>query len=378
MRQLSNRNLQSYAVRDFLITSPLLLRLDEKSKLLTRLWPVNIPEETSQWYKVQFASYEDNQWIKRCVCKVYLCSLPSANDLGLSHPKGSFQRRVAQAYWYDVLESKGLNYGPSFRGLDEISTTLSEYKAAATIAPSGNIKYILHPITIDQCLQILMIAACQGQGRRFPGLAVVTAIEHFVVFGSERTKLRIGGTASTNGSGILTGDVSVVSEDGHSISSVKHCTLSLVPNDGPKSRDKLFSFIKWDTDATFCDLDQKFMLSSRQLSPSLFLDVLKLLAQQNAKLRILELGNGAFKTTRSILEALKSQYGEPLYLKYTYAATSLDAAFSAKVAFKETCDIDVVFFDIEQQSQSPTLVTASYDLIITTDVWLPRTSVYCH
>ncbi|MCJ1434803.1 hypothetical protein MMC27_004173 [Xylographa pallens] len=368
MRQLSNGILESYTVRDFSITSALLLRPDEKLNLRTRLRPVEMVGETRQWHEIQITSYDGSHWVERCVGKVSAGSGPSSNDPDILHPSETLQRHVARAYWYDVLESNGLKYGPAFQGLDEISTALTEHKAVATIATfEGTTKYLLHPVTIDQCLQIVMLAACNGQGRLLTALSTITAIQHLVVFSGGQTKLKIGGTAATGRSGSLTGDVSVVSEDDRSILLIKHCETSLVPNDSPKSEEKIFSFVKWDTDATYCDLNQALALSHTQPDPSMLLDVLKLLAHKNPRLRILELGNGADETTRVVLDTLKSQYGDRLYLTYTYAATSFDAAFRAKMAFKGIRDINVVFFDIEQQLQSHILQAGAYDLIITTD-----------
>lgn len=149
---------------------------------------------------------------------------------------------------------------------------------------------------------------------------------------------------------------------------MKRCEISLVPSDRSKCENKLVSLVKWDTDATYSNLNQALAPSHSQPDPFILLDVLKLLAHKNPKLRILELGSGADETTSLVLNALKSQYGERLYLTYTYAATSFDAAFRAKAKFKGTRNINVVFFDVEQQLQSQILIAGAYDLIITTDV----------
>lgn len=368
MRQLSNGYLESYAVRDFSITSALVLRPDEKLQLRTRLRPVKVAGETNQWYEIQITSYDGSHWVEQCISKVSARNAPSSNDPDVPHPKDPLQRHIARAYWYDVLESSGLKYGRAFQGLDEISTAPTEHKAVATISSfEDKTKYILHPVTVDQCLQVLIVAACNGQGRSLTGLSIVTAIEHLVVFSGGREKLNVGAMAAKSKSGGLTGDVSVVSEDGHPILSIKRCETSLVPNDRPKCEDKLFSFVKWDSDATYRNLNQTLAPSHTQSDPSMIFDVLKLLAHKNPKLRILELGNGANETTRLVLNALKSQYGERLYLTYTYAATSFDAAFKAKATFKGTGNIKVVSFDVEQ---SQFLQAGAYDLIITTDVWL--------
>ena len=241
-------------------------------------------------------------------------------------------------------------------------TAPREHRAVATISSCENTtKYILHPVKIDQCLQIMMVAAYERQDRLLPELSVVTAIEHLAVFDGGQAKLKVGRIAAKSRSGGLTGDLSVVSEDGGLILLMKRCETSLVPNDRPKCEDKLFSFVKWDTDATYCNLNQAFSPSHSQSDLSILLDVLKLLAHSNPELRILELGDSADETTRFVLSPLKTQYGERLYLTYTYTATSFDAAFRVK--------------DAENQPPSQIFQAGAYNLIITTDVWLFNVSL---
>lgn len=371
MRQLSNGNLESYSMKNLSITSALLLRSDGKVRIRTRLRPVEVAGEMSQWFEIRITSYDGSHWLEQCVGKVSPRNGPNSMDLNVPHPQNPLQRHVGRAYWYDVLESCGLKYGPAFRGLDEISTAVMEHKSVASISSfEDTTSYILHPVTIDQCLQIVVVAACKGQGRSLTKLSVVTAIEHLVVFNGERTKWRIGGMVTKISSGSLTGNVSVVSEDSHPILLVKGCETSLVPKERQKCEDKLFSFVKWDTDATHCNLNHAIRPYQSQPDSSDIWDVIRLLAHKNPKLRVLELGNGADETTHLIINALKSQFGELLYLTYTYATTSFDAAFRAKMTFRGTSNLKVLVFDNEQQSRSQNLQAGAYDLIITTDVWL--------
>ena len=369
MRQLSNGNLESYAVKDFLITSALFLKPDEESELRSRLRPLKVARDTNQWYEFQIRSYDGSHWIEQCVGKVCPLSAPSSNESDVPPPEDNLQRHVSRAYWYDVLESGGLKYGPAFQGLDQISTALTDCKAVATVSSFEDPeKYILHPVTIDQCLQIVMVAACRGQGRSLTDLSIVTAIEQLVVFSRGQARLRVRGLAEKSRSGGVTADVSAVSADRRPILSIKRCETSLVLSGRPKHEDKLVSFVNWDTDATYGNLNQAITPFHSQPNQSRILDVLKLLAHKNPKLRILELGNGTDRTTRLVLDALKSRYGERLYLTYTYATTSLSAAFKLKATFKGTRHFNVMFPDVEEPLQSQVLQAGAYDLIITTDV----------
>lgn len=371
VQQLSNGNLKSYTVTDFSITSALILKRDQKSKLRTTLRPMNVSSESGQWYAVQITSFAGSHWTEHCVGKISPRDALSSDDLDVPLPGANLQRHVPQAYWYDVLENVGLKYGPAFQGLNGISTALKDHNAVATVSYFGDLtKYILHPVTIERCLQILMVAACRGQGKSLTGLPVVTAIEHLVVSSRAQAKLNIRGTAVETSSGGVEGNVSVISENGRPILSIKGCKTSLVPSHRPEQEEKLLSFVKWNTDATFFDLNQAFALPHSKPDPLIISDVLKLLAHKNPNLKILELGNGADEMTRLALDTLKSIFGERLYFNYTYAATSLDAAFRLRTAFRGASNINVEYYDIEH-SQSSNLQAGTYDLIITTDVRLP-------
>ena len=375
VRQLANGNMKSYIVTDLSITSTLILKRDQKSKLRTTLRPINVTSETGQWYAIQIRSFTGNHWTEHCFGKISPRDAPSSDDLDaldIPPPRVNLPRHVPQTYWYDVLENVGLKYGPAFQGLNGISTALKDHDAVATLSPFGDLrKYILHPVTIEQCLQILMVAACRGQGKSLIGLPVVTAIEHLVVSSSVQNKLNVRGTAVESSSGGVEGNVSVISENGGPILSIKGCKTSTspVPSHRTEQEDKLLSFVKWDTDATFSDLNQAFALSHSKPDPLIISDVLKLLAHKNPNLKILELGNGADEMTRLILDTLNSGFGERLYLNYTYAATSLDAAFRLRAAFRGVSNINVEFYDI-QNLQSSNLQAGAYDLVVTTDVRL--------
>lgn len=373
VRELSNGNLESYTVKDFSISSALILRRDQKPKLYTTLRPASVTSEIGPWYAFQMTSFDGGCWIEHCVGKISPHHASSSDDLDVPPLGVHLPRHVPQAYWYDVLENLGLRYGPAFQGLDEISAALTDHNAVATVSPFEDLtNYILHPVTIEQCLQILMVAACRGQGKSHTGVPIVTAIEHLVVPSRGQAKSRIRGIAAKSSSGVVEGDVSVMSENGRPLLSIKGCKISPVPSHRPEQEEKLLSFIQWNTDATFCDLNQAFALSRSKPDHLILPDVLKLLAHKNPNLKILELGNGADETTRLVLNDLKSQFGERLYLNYTYAATSLDAAFMLKAAFRGASSISVEFYDIGQHLQSSNLQAGAYDLIITTDVSLPK------
>ncbi|TVY85203.1 6-hydroxymellein synthase terB [Lachnellula suecica] len=372
MQQLSNGLMDSYALQDFSVTSALLLNPDENVQLQTRLRQIEVAEETEEeeqdWYEFQITSYDGSRWVERCVGKVSPDGEPSLERQNsyVPYPKFPLPRDVSQNYWYTVSADAGLQYGPAFQGLDEITASVAEPRAVATISAfEDTTEYIIHPVTLDQCFQILTVAAYSGQGRNFKEAFLPTYIENLVI-SSGAGDMRVGGKASKVGSAGWTGDVSVVSENGLPIVFMQGCKVSAVPNGRPRADDKLLSFIEWDTDASHCNLNRALAPPHSELERTI-----KILGHKNPKLRILEFGNGREGTTTLVLNALKSQYGEKLYSSYTYAALSADASDKAKELFKQNNNVEVTHFDVEGSLDNQGLKAGAYDLIITTDVFSP-------
>lgn len=284
MRQLSNGTPNSYALESFSIKSALLLKVDGKMELSTRLRPMKVAGGKSEWFEISITSYDGCHRVERCVGKVSSRSDSSSRAKITVPPEEHVQRDVTRTYWYDVLSKRGVKYGPVFQGLDNISASVTEHKAKATISAfEDTTKYILHPVTMDKCLQILMVAACNGQGRQMKGLSVVQSIEHLVVYSGRLEKFKVAGMGLNNGPRSFTGDVSAVAENGDSIFSASGCKTFVAPNDSPKSEDKLFSFVEWDVDPTYYNLNRSLAPFHSQLDTSILLERFALLSLIDTK-----------------------------------------------------------------------------------------------
>ncbi|KAL9619044.1 MAG: hypothetical protein Q9160_006299 [Pyrenula sp. 1 TL-2023] len=278
MRQLSNGNLDSYALSNFSIKSALLPKIDEKIELSTRLRPMKSAGGKSEWYEISITSYDGHHRVERCIGKVSPHKQHDFKATKIMYPEGNPIRDVTRTYWYDVLSKRGVKYGPAFQGLDNISASVTEQKAKATISAFEDItKYILHPVTMDKCLQILMVAACNGQGRQMKGLSVIQKIENLVVCSGRLEKLKIAGMGANDGESSFTGDVSAVTENGDQILSVSCCETVVALNDSSKSQDELFSFVEWDTDPTYYNLNRSLAPFHSQLDSSILLERFALL-----------------------------------------------------------------------------------------------------
>ena len=326
--------------------------------------------ESCQWYEVEIAFSEGKQWTKLCSCEASACIEPSAKNSSSSSRQEIPRRQVASAYWYDVMESKGLKYGPAYRGLDAMTAALGEEKAFATVSPMQNTDYVLHPVNIDQCLQLVAVAACKGQGRLLKGPSITTAIKYLVVSGCGQAKIRLQGDTTENNSDCLIGEVSTMTEDCLRMLSIQQCKVSSVPSAWPKRDNSLFSFVKWDVDTAYCDLNQLLISSESFPGPSSIFRVIEILCHKNPSLSILGLGDGAAKTLRLIVDGLQSRGSGYDSCTCTYATASVNTAFKAKAMLKGSRNTHVVVFDTEQWLQSQSLKKGAYDIILITDVWI--------
>jgi hypothetical protein len=106
---------------------------------------------------------------------------------------GPLLRAVDSGKWYRALERCGLAYGPTFRGLTNISADLVKLEAVAHVVDqcdSPPSHYILHPTVIDQCLQLMSVAMTNGIARRIDRTAIPAGPGHLHV-GREQPEMRL-------------------------------------------------------------------------------------------------------------------------------------------------------------------------------------------
>lgn len=278
MRELSESKLESFSLRDFSIRSALVLSSDDKVELYTKLKPLSLNGETRQWFEIQISSCHEGQWVILCAGMVSGESTMNAEMRRADIAEDINSRHINPEYWYNMVTSRGLQYGASYRGLSDILACVTKLKASATVLPLHDAtEDILHPVTIDHCLQILMVAACNGQGRLLEGLSVITSIKDLVVRNRGWTKLRVEGMVTKRQPGSLACDLHAVNQDRLPILSIEHCKATLISDHKLGSDNKLFSFMKWDTDMTYYNLNRLLAPFHFDLDPSIVLERLALL-----------------------------------------------------------------------------------------------------
>ncbi|CAG7918788.1 unnamed protein product [Penicillium olsonii] len=98
--------------------------------------------------------------------------------------KGSYDRR-----WYSAMDKVGLVYGPGFKTLSDIRASPDHQQATAEVSGSATedlmgrqSQYILHPTTIDACLQLSIIAAHHGKPESLKKVYLPVAIQKLTIW----------------------------------------------------------------------------------------------------------------------------------------------------------------------------------------------------
>lgn len=97
-------------------------------------------------------------------------------------------------------------------------------------------------------------------------------------------------------------------------------------------------------------------------------DLFQLLGHAHPQMRILEIGAGTGGLTAKILKQLKSEFGERLYLQYTFTDVSSGFFVAAQERFSDYDGIEYMILDISKDPLSQGFNPGDYDLIIASNV----------
>jgi myxalamid-type polyketide synthase MxaE and MxaD len=122
---------------------------------------------------------------------------------------------VAGPAYYDTLAERGLTYGPSFQGLQQVWQR--EGEALGRLRPVEADVHRIHPALLDAGFQVLVTAVAGGQGGAGGGPVVPVGIERFHLHdwpAAEVWSHARARPADQGGSGALVGDVTMLDGSG--------------------------------------------------------------------------------------------------------------------------------------------------------------------
>lgn len=209
IRQITD--VDDFTLRHVVIKTALMLQNQKGLEVMTSLRPVRLTTALdSIWHDFSISSFNGTIWTKHCVGQVR----PGPESTIQPRVIGKFARDVPASAWYSAMKKVGLNYGPSFQGLTEMTASPNHGTASASLSDcyrSSETTYQLHPTTIDLCLQLFTASVSEGIARRMTNLCVPTNIEAlYIRRGSPEIQAEV--VASSTRKGTISGDAIAIAD----------------------------------------------------------------------------------------------------------------------------------------------------------------------
>jgi acyl transferase domain-containing protein len=119
------------------------------------------------WWDFNISSCsEDGHWNSHMTGTVGINARPRQAPRGVP----SMSQRTTGKAWNLALKSVGFDYGPSFQDMEDVRSDGKLFHAAASSeiktesgTVEGESRFVLHPATIDSCLQLIIVSIYAGK-----------------------------------------------------------------------------------------------------------------------------------------------------------------------------------------------------------------------
>ncbi|KAL8882833.1 MAG: hypothetical protein Q9198_000233, partial [Flavoplaca austrocitrina] len=176
-RQLSGIE-DNYKLRHVVLSQALILQEGVDTEIVTNLHPYRLNDALdSEWWEFTIASHNGQTWVKHCVGQVSA----GPNQPAQIEDNGRLARKLEKKKVFDTLAKAGMEYGPRFQRLEDITAGTTDRTAASNLTHELNgdeDHYHLHPAVIDAALQSGLIAANHGKIDANNCAAMPTLLEH--------------------------------------------------------------------------------------------------------------------------------------------------------------------------------------------------------
>ncbi|CEO60518.1 Putative Polyketide synthase [Penicillium brasilianum] len=170
---------------------------DDGTEIQVRLSAItkgkSMDNSTSGWYEFAVESIRDGAWALHCEGRIATIASSEVTPRRHQHPVQSstskLPHQVPGKRWYDAFHRVGFEYGPSSQQLSSVRSNGHDRHAAAQVQINiesglinGESRYILHPATIDGCLQLIIISINKGLHQEMPHGVVPIEIEELTLW----------------------------------------------------------------------------------------------------------------------------------------------------------------------------------------------------
>lgn len=369
----------AYSVRRLSLKSLLTLEPGKTVELLTTFRPAKYNDlAESEWYLFTISSHNGKMWTKHCTGEVRAGrdarQHEQHNDTTTTtqqHCPQVYSRRLNAPAWYKTMRSLGYEYGPSFRNLEDISADPVNTAAVGTIATPGDLQgdaaYLLHPSTIDHCLQLMGVAAVHGLSRRVVDMQVPFSIgEMHVTRGAESLRSWVKGVDDGNRS--LCWEATALDQDGKASLSIANLRSAVLDRFNKSDLSvPLLTTPRWEPLLDLLPANQILPTydGTETASPS-FKRFLALVGHVRPTMHVLQVGGSSVgdDATTQVVADLTSPEGVHLFSSYTYTHVSNVALDAARLQFNDDSNITFKLFHPDRDIKKQGLEPQSFDLVI--------------
>ena len=165
-------------LRDIKIETALVIpEIDEGIEIQLNLQKMVDSTKTGGWHMFTIESLMDGRWTTHCDGTIGANVNVTTTEQDYESPVrlSKLTQRVPGKRWYDAFSRVGFDYRGSFQQLRHIKSDRRQYQAAAEVlvqdksrTMQGESRYIVHPATVDACLQLIIISIHAGLHKEMP------------------------------------------------------------------------------------------------------------------------------------------------------------------------------------------------------------------
>ncbi|KAL9121427.1 MAG: hypothetical protein Q9187_002019 [Circinaria calcarea] len=372
-------------LRDVNIKAALIIpETDDGIEIQTRMQRVSQFGSDSVWYDFTVESIDNGVWTTHSKGRIgmNLVERPFKQDFDCPIKLNKLHQHTLAKRWYDSFNLVGFEYGPSFQTLSHIRTNGKDRAAAADVYVTNDCRlmnkesrYMLHPSTIDGCLQLLNVSVHSGLHKDMPFGVVPLEMEEISLFfpGSDCAidGSAVAWTDNTNGRYFNT-NIQLLGTSGKLILDIKNLRSVSYEAAVPQRRSDMptrqpYSQISWKPDITaLSDVQAKSVFPSNVQKDQCIARMIELLNHQKPVQNTLILGNASIH----MLLAVRSSM-----LTTSILTVGLTSAKEAEKLVSEVEGLNISMFVLPDDNlELAEAVIESHDLFILDESLISRAS----
>ncbi|RCI09633.1 hypothetical protein L249_4165, partial [Ophiocordyceps polyrhachis-furcata BCC 54312] len=242
-----------YQVRDLALDTAMVLSDLQPTEILVSLRK----SHGSEWYDFNASSHNGAIWIEHCHGRA------RSSHAGVTGDRDGEVDELARAIdgpsWYQTLRRGGLEFGPAFQRVRDLSSSVTEQVACAGILATVDESeyYPVHPTTIDGFFQTLLAARFRGLDWEADPVPVPTSIGEIEVHHCS-TDLHVRSWVTASDGDLTSADGKAFGLDGNVAATFKQAILRPVAAASRSTRERLekqsAARLHWGPDIRFLRL----------------------------------------------------------------------------------------------------------------------------